>query len=59
MFDKYVALGKKTKFPNVNIYDGFAENYVPKLNGRNLKAQVTGVLGLFLGAIRGPYYGEL
>ncbi|WP_275450183.1 hypothetical protein [Butyrivibrio proteoclasticus] len=27
MFDKYVALGKKTKFPNVNIYDGFAENY--------------------------------
>ena len=38
MFDKYVALGKKTKFLNVNIYDGFAENYVPNLNGRNLKA---------------------
>ena len=34
-------------------------NYTPNLNGRNLKAQTTGVLGLFLGAIRGPYYGEL
>ncbi len=34
-------------------------NYIPNLNGRNLKAQATGVLGLFLGAIRGPYYGEL
>lgn len=34
-------------------------NYTPNLNGRNLKAQSTGVLGLFLGAIRGPYYGEL
>lgn len=34
-------------------------NYTPDLNGRNLKAQATGVLGLFLGAIRGPYYGEL
>jgi LacI family purine nucleotide synthesis repressor len=33
--------------------------YTPNLNGRNLKAQATGVLGLFLGAIRGPYYGEL
>ncbi|MBE5832618.1 MAG: DUF3502 domain-containing protein [Butyrivibrio sp.] len=27
MFDKYAALGEKTKFPNVNIYDGFSENY--------------------------------
>ena len=34
-------------------------NYTPNLNGRNLKAQATGVLGLFIGAIRGPYYGEL
>lgn len=34
-------------------------NYTPNLNGRNLKAGATGVLGLFLGAIRGPYYGEL
>ena len=34
-------------------------NYTPNLNGRNLKAQATGVIGLFLGAIRGPYYGEL
>lgn len=34
-------------------------NYTPNLNGRNLKTQATGVLGLFLGAIRGPYYGEL
>ncbi|MBQ6576015.1 MAG: LacI family DNA-binding transcriptional regulator [Lachnospiraceae bacterium] len=34
-------------------------DYTPNLNGRNLKAQATGVLGLFLAAIRGPYYGEL
>ncbi len=27
MFDKYAVLGEKTKFPNVNIYDGFSENY--------------------------------
>ncbi len=27
MFDKYSELGAKTKFPNVNIYDGFSENY--------------------------------
>ena len=27
MFDKYAKLGEKTKFPNVNIYDGFSENY--------------------------------
>ncbi len=26
-FDKYDAIAKTTKFPNVNIYDGFAENY--------------------------------
>lgn len=27
MFDKYNELGSKTKFPNVNIYEGFTENY--------------------------------
>ena len=27
MFDKYDELGEKTKFPNVNIYDGFSEDY--------------------------------
>ena len=27
MFDKYEELGNKTKFPNVNIYNGFGENY--------------------------------
>lgn len=27
MFDKYEDLGNKTKFPNINIYDGFSENY--------------------------------
>ena len=27
MFDKYAELGLKTKFANVNIYDGFSENY--------------------------------
>ena len=27
MFDKYEEEGSKTKFPNVNIYNGFSENY--------------------------------
>lgn len=27
MFDKYSELGAKTKFPNVNIFDGFSGNY--------------------------------
>ena len=27
MFDKYEKLGEQTKFPNVNIYNGFSENY--------------------------------
>ena len=27
MFDNYAKLGAKTKFPNVNIFDGFSENY--------------------------------
>ena len=27
MFDKYEKLGEKTKFPNINIYDGFSEDY--------------------------------
>ncbi len=27
MFDKYAELGAKTKFPNINIYEGFAEDY--------------------------------
>lgn len=27
MFDKYTELGEQTKFPNTNIYNGFAENY--------------------------------
>ncbi len=27
MFDKYAEIGAKTKFPNVNIYEGFAEDY--------------------------------
>ena len=34
-------------------------HYVPNLNGRNLKSQATKVIGLFLTAIKGPYYGEL
>lgn len=34
-------------------------NYVPNLNGRNLKSHATKVIGLFLTAIRGPYYGVL
>ncbi|MCD7725033.1 MAG: DUF3502 domain-containing protein [Clostridiales bacterium] len=27
MFEKYEEIGSQTKFPNVNIYDGFSENY--------------------------------
>lgn len=27
MFDQYNEIASKTKFPNVNIYDGFAEDY--------------------------------
>lgn len=27
MFDKYAELGEQTKFPNVNIWDGFTEDY--------------------------------
>lgn len=27
MFDKYEAIGSKTKFPNTDIYNGFSENY--------------------------------
>ena len=34
-------------------------NYIPNINGRNLKAQATNVIGLFLTSIRGPYYVTL
>lgn len=34
-------------------------NYVPNLNGRNLKSQSTKVIGLFLTSIRGTYYNIL
>lgn len=34
-------------------------HYMPNLNGRNLKAQKTNVIGLFLNSIAGPYYGTL
>lgn len=34
-------------------------NYIPNINGRNLKAQATKVIGLFITSIRGPYYGTL
>lgn len=27
MFDKYAVLGEQTKFPNINIWDGFTEDY--------------------------------
>ena len=27
MFDKYAKIGEKTKFPNVNIFGGFTEDY--------------------------------
>ena len=33
--------------------------YVPNLNGRNLKSRETKVLGLFVTSIRGPYYSSL
>lgn len=34
-------------------------NYIPNINGRNLKAQATNVIGLFITSIKGPYYGTL
>lgn len=34
-------------------------HYVPNVNGRNLKAQATGVIGLFVGYMGGPYMGAL
>lgn len=34
-------------------------HYMPNLNGRNLKAQATNVIGLFINSIKGPYYGVL
>ena len=34
-------------------------NYIPNLNGRNLKANQTKVIGLFITSIQGPYYGTL
>lgn len=33
--------------------------YIPNQHGRNLKANSTKVLGLFLRSIKGPYYGTL
>ena len=34
-------------------------HYIPNLNGRNLKAHATKVIGLFVNSLRGPYYGVL
>ena len=34
-------------------------NYIPNLNGRNLKSKETKVIGLFIASITGDYYGIL
>jgi DNA-binding LacI/PurR family transcriptional regulator len=34
-------------------------NYIPNLNGKNLKSAATKVLGLFITSMQGPYYGVL
>lgn len=34
-------------------------NYIPNLNGKNLKSSATKVLGLFITSMKGPYYGVL
>jgi DNA-binding LacI/PurR family transcriptional regulator len=34
-------------------------NYIPNLNGKNLKSNATKVLGLFITSMQGPYYGIL
>ncbi|KEZ48181.1 LacI family DNA-binding transcriptional regulator [Metabacillus indicus] len=34
-------------------------NYIPNVNGRNLKTSATKVLGLFITSMQGPYYGIL
>lgn len=34
-------------------------DYIPNLTGRNLKAQATNVIGLFINSMKGPYYSML
>lgn len=34
-------------------------NYIPNLNGKNLKSSATKVLGLFITSMKGPYFGVL
>ncbi|MDU1846568.1 MAG: LacI family DNA-binding transcriptional regulator [Niallia nealsonii] len=34
-------------------------NYIPNLNGKNLKSNATKVIGLFITSMRGPYYDQL
>lgn len=40
MFTKYEEIGNKSKFPNVNIYDGFAEDYSTYQVERNAVSDV-------------------
>lgn len=49
MFDKYAELGAKTKFPNVDIYDGFSENYDPYIAER---AAVSDVMKQYLAPLQ-------
>lgn len=34
-------------------------NYIPNLNGKNLKAKATKVIGLFVTSLKGPYFATL
>ncbi|MCU9613066.1 LacI family transcriptional regulator [Caldibacillus lycopersici] len=34
-------------------------NYIPNLNGKNLKSSATKVIGLFITSLKGPYYDQL
>lgn len=49
MFDKYEALGAKTKFPNTDIYSGFTEDYSAYQTER---AAVSNVISQYLAPIQ-------
>lgn len=51
------VLNPDTKAHIIEVADQL--NYIPNLNGRNLKASQTKVIGLFITSMQGPYYGTL
>ncbi|WP_375142565.1 LacI family DNA-binding transcriptional regulator [Metabacillus idriensis] len=51
------VLNAATRDHVLNVADRM--NYIPNVNGRNLKSSATKVLGLFITSMQGPYYGIL